>query len=156
MLKTPLGPTSKSRAAKLQALILFRVGGRRLAVQAEEVGGVRPWAGALPVPSRTPFIRALVRHGEEVLPVYDLAGRLKAPVTDGQPLCLVAKRRDGAMAICIDADIPTLQSVDPSSVRRTPGHDPDVTGTCVIGGEEVPILSLKTLGLHPTVEKRSA
>lgn len=154
MLKTPRGPTSKPKA-KLQSLIVFRVGGRRLAVQAEDVGGVRPWTGALPVPSRTPFIHALVRHGDDVLPVYDLAERFKAPVTDAQPLCLVAKRRDGAMAICIDADIPTLQTVDPTAVRRTAGQDPDVAGTCLIGTEEVPIYSLKTLGLTTPFETRS-
>jgi chemotaxis signal transduction protein len=149
MLKTPHGPTSKPKAVK-QSLIVFRVGGRRLAVQAEDVGGVRPWTGALPVPSRTPFIKALVRHGDEVLPVYDLAGRFRSAVTDAQPLCLVAKRRDGPMAICIDADIPTLQSVDPAAVRRTAGQDPDMTGTCQLGAEEVPVYSLKILGLAPS------
>lgn len=146
MLKTPHGPISKPKAVK-QSLIVFRLGGRRLAVQAEDVGGVRPWTGALPVPSRTPFVQALVRHGEEVLPVYDLAGRFRSAVTGPEPLCLVAKRRDGLMAICIDADIPTLHTVDPAAVKRLAGPDPEITGTCLLGAEEVPIYSLKNLGL---------
>ncbi len=147
MLKTPRGLTSKAKASKHWSLVLFSVGGRRFAVQAQEVGGVRPWNGSLPVPSRTPFITSLVRHGDEVLPVYDLAGRLHLHVGSVSPLCLVAKRRDGAMAIRIDAEIPSLQTLDPSAVRRLPGQDPDVTGVCMIGAEEVPIFSFKTLGL---------
>jgi chemotaxis signal transduction protein len=149
MLKTPRGLTSKDRAAKHWSLVLFSVGGRRFAVQAHEVGGVRPWNGSLPVPSRTPFIASLVRHGDEVLPVYDLAGRLRLRVESLNALCLVAKRRDGAIAICIDAEIPSLRSLDPSAIRRLPGQDADVTGICTIGTEEVPIFSFRTLGLPP-------
>ncbi len=147
MLKTPRGPTSKV-AATLVSLVAFVVGGRRLAARAEEVGGVRPWSPALPIPSTTPFVSAVVRHGDEVLPVYDLAARLGVRIGTGDHLCLVAKRRDGLMAVCIDADIPTLHTVDPSGIRPAARQAPDMIGVCVIGGEEVPVYSLALLGLQ--------
>ncbi len=146
MLKTPRGPISKVATA-LSSLVVFVVGGTRLAARANEIGGVRAWSPATPIPSRTPFISAVVRYGDEVLPVYDLAARLGVRIAEGDPLCLVAKRRDGVMAVRIDAEIPTLHTVDPADIRPTSRPDPDMAGTCMIGGEEVPVYSLATLGL---------
>lgn len=146
MLKTPRGPTSKS-APVLSSLVVFTVGGRRLAARADEIGGVCPWRRAITIPSRTPFVGAVARYGDEVLPVYDLAARLGVWVAEGTPLCLIAKRRDGLMAIRIDAEIPTLHAVDPANIRSATGREPDVAGICVIGGEEVPVYSLAQLGL---------
>lgn len=155
MLKTPRGPTSNKVAAALSSLVVFAVGGKRLAARAAEIGGVGPWSPALPIPSRTPFVGAVVRRGDEVLPVYDLAARLGVRVSDAEPLCLVAKRRDGAMAVCIDAEIPTLHAVDPAGIRPASRQDQDMAGTCMIGGEEVPVYSLATLGLgaKPTAQR---
>jgi len=51
------------------SLIVLSIGGQRLAVRTEEVGGVRPWTDPMPVPSHTPFMNALLRHDEEVLPI---------------------------------------------------------------------------------------
>ncbi|TAJ07847.1 MAG: hypothetical protein EPO61_12015 [Nitrospirae bacterium] len=147
MLKTPRGPISKV-ATPLASLVVFVVGGKRLAARAEEIGGVRAWSPALPVPSRTPFISAVVRYGDEVLPVYDLAARLGVRIAEGDPLCLFAKRRDGVMAVRIDAEIPTLHAVDPAGIRPASSQDPDMAGTCMIGGEAVPVYSLATLGLE--------
>lgn len=154
MLKTPRGPISKAAPARA-SLVVFAVGGRRLAARADEIGGVRPWRRAIPIPSRTPFVGSVVRHGDEVLPVYDLAARLGVRVAEGAPLCLIAKRRDGLMAVCIDAEIPTLHAVDPAGIRPATRQDPDVVGTCVVGGEEVPVYSLTSLGLgaRPTAPR---
>lgn len=154
MLKTPRGPTSKV-AAPLSSLVVFVVGGKRLAARADEIGGVRPWSPAFPIPSRTPFVRAVVRHEDEVLPVYDLAARLGVRVAEEESLCLIVKRRDGVMAVCIDAEIPTLHAVEASGIRPTSRQDPDMVGICAIRGEEVPVYSLITLGLgaKPTAQR---
>nr|MBI3611738.1 chemotaxis protein CheW [Nitrospirota bacterium] len=149
MLKTPRGPTSKATTT-LSSLVVFVVGGKRLAARADEIGGVRAWSPALPIPSRTPFINSVVRYEDEVLPVYDLAARLGVRIAEGDSLCLVAKRRDGAMAVCIDAEIPTLHAVDLAGIRPASRQDPDMAGICMIGGEEVPVYSLAALGLGAT------
>src|SRR5579884_1589646 len=135
------------KAAKAVMLLLFSVGGRRIAARAEEVGGVWPWQRAVNVPSATPFITAVLRRGEEILPVFDLAGRLNVQVRGEAPLCLIAKRHDGPLAVCIDGDIPALHMVEESSIRPITWKDSDVKGTCRIGVEEIPIYSLAHLGL---------
>src|SRR3989442_14085359 len=76
------------------SLIVLSIGGQRLAVRAEEVGGGRPWTDPMPVPSHTPFMNAPLRHDEEVLPVYDLAARLEQQARGAPPPCLVAKQEN--------------------------------------------------------------
>jgi chemotaxis signal transduction protein len=144
MLKTPLGRTSK--AQKAWPLVVFSVGGRSLAVKAEEVMSVLPWTGAIPVPSGTAYVTAVLRQGEDVLPVFDLAAKLRVQVKGSKPLCVIARRKDGPMAVCIDSDIPALQTVEASTVKPAAGGS-DITGFCMVGAEEVPIYSLATLGL---------
>ena len=144
MLKTSPGPTSKTSPSK--SLVVFAVGGRRLAARADDVGGVRPWTGSIPIPSRTPFINAVVRHGEEVLPVYDLAASLNLHAAGSPPLCLIAKHRDGPVALCIDAEMPTMCSEHTAAVRPITHEDPAVVALCQIGTEDVPIYSLAALG----------
>src|SRR5689334_24767624 len=99
-------------ATRKVMLLVFSVGGRRMAAKADEGGGVWPWTEAIPVPSVTPFMNAVLRRGEDILPVFDLAGRLKVQIKTQTALCLLAKRRDGPMAVCIDGEIPALQLVD--------------------------------------------
>jgi chemotaxis signal transduction protein len=36
-------------------VVVFSVGGKKLAARTEDVGGIAPWIEPLPVPSRTPF-----------------------------------------------------------------------------------------------------
>ena len=132
------------------SLIVFSIGGKPLAARTEEVGGIRPWADAMPVPSRTPSVNALVRYGEEVLPVFDLAGFLKLQVRGNAPLCLIAKRRDGRIVLRIDADMPQLITVAADTLRPPAEPDSNVLGLCQIDGKEVPIYSLANLGL-PTI-----
>lgn len=145
MLKTPHGPNSNVARATW-SLVMFSVGGRRLAAKVEEVGGVWPWTEAIPVPSGTAFVNAVVRRGEDVLPVFDLAGKLGLQVVGPASLCLIAKQVDGPMAVRIDADLPTLQTIEETAIRKPAGADPDLVGVCVIGTGEVPIYSLATLG----------
>lgn len=143
MLKTPHGPNSKTE--RPWSLVLFQVGGRVLAARAEEVGGVWPWQQAMPIPSGTAFITSLVRRGEEILAVYDLARKLDVSVKGAKPLCLIARHQDGPVAICIDEQIPSLRPVEPGMIDMQSGSESDILGKCQIGEETVPIYSLKTL-----------
>lgn len=131
------------------SLMVFSIGGRQLAARTEEVGGVLPWTGAMPVPSRTPYVNALVRHGADVLPVFDLGEMLKLQVQGDAPMCLIAKRRDGPMAIRIDASIPKLMVVEPSSLYPPAQPDPNILWHCQIEGIAVPIYALSNLGTGP-------
>lgn len=141
MLRTTKHHGQTPEAAKPWSLVMFSVGGKRLAVRAEEVGGVWPWTEAMPVPSLTPYINAVVRRGEEILPVFDFARLLMVQVSRPAPLCLVAKRQDGPMAVCIDPDVPTLHMVDAKGIGPAPSGMPGVVGTCTIGTADVPIYS---------------
>jgi chemotaxis signal transduction protein len=133
--------------AKLLILLVFSVGGRRMAARANDVGGIWPWAEVVSIPSGTPHISAVLRQGDDILPVFDLAGRLNVQVKGSALLCLIVKRKDGPMAVCIDGDMPTLQSVSEESIRPVAWKDSDVIGTCRIEAEEVPVYSLAQLGL---------
>jgi chemotaxis signal transduction protein len=144
MLKTPHGPNSKH--VRPWPLVVFQVGGRSLAARAEEVGGVWPWKTiVVSVPSGTPFVKGLVRRGEDVLAVFDLAGRLDVHVKGRNPLCLIARHRDGPVAICIDEQMPSLHPVEPAMIEKLSEPELDVIGRCQIGEETVPIYSLTTL-----------
>jgi chemotaxis signal transduction protein len=136
-----------ARKAKSIMLLLFSVGGRRIAARANDVGGIWPWTEAVSIPSGTPYVSAVLRRGEDVLPVFDLAGRLSVQVKGSGRFCLIAKRTDGPMAVCIDGDIPTLHSVSEDSIRSGVWKESDVIGTCQIDTEELPIYSLAHLGL---------
>jgi len=147
MLRGQSKPVSARTAA--WPLLLFSIGGRTLAVRIAEVGAIRPWPGAMSVPSRTVFVNAVVRYGEDVLPVFDLAGLLKAPVQGASPMCLIAKRQDGPMAICIDAAIPKLMTVQADELYPPSQADPNVLWECRIEGQAVPIYAMAELGLAP-------
>jgi chemotaxis signal transduction protein len=116
-----------------------------VAVRAEEIGGVSPWTEAMPVPSLTPNVNAVVRQGEEILPVFDLARLLMVQVSRTDRLCLRAKRQDGIMAVCIDADVPTLHQVDARAIQAASSGAPGVIGVCAIESEDVPIYSWTAL-----------
>ena len=146
MLRTTRHHGQTPEAARPWSLVVFSVGGKRLAVRAEEIGGVSPWTEAMPVPSLTPYVNAVLRQGDEILPVFDLARLLMVQVSKTERLCLRAKRQDGLMAVCIDADVPTLHQVEAKTVRPAPSGAPGAIGLCAIGPEEVPIYSWATLG----------
>ena len=139
--------TKSAGEGRPQPMVVFSVAGQRLAARTEEIGGVMPWPGAIPVPSETPFVTSLVRQPEGCLPVFDLATKLQRTMREGEFLCLVVKHVDGPLAICIDAEVPSLQMVSRSSIQHRIGDDPDIAGSCVAGGEQLPIINLATLGV---------
>ncbi|MGH7166359.1 MAG: chemotaxis protein CheW [Nitrospiraceae bacterium] len=147
MLRRSPGPSAEAK--KALTLLVFSVGGRRMAVKAEEVGGVWPWTQAMPVPSATAFVGAVFQRGDEVLPVFDLAGRLNVQVQGQAPLCLIGKHRLGPFAMRIDAQIPTLVAVDQAAFQPGAGPEPEVEGRCVIDTEELAVVSLGTLLRSP-------
>ena len=109
----------------------------------------------MPVPSGTPYIGAVMRRGDDVLPVFDLAGMLGVRIVGDAPLCLIAKRRDGPMAVQIDESIPTLHVIEPADILLASERRDGVTGAWVQSGEDVPVYSLSTLGLaeEPPVDQ---
>ena len=141
MLMTHRGLNSKTTSTC--TLMVFSIGGQRIAARTEEVGGVWSWTHAMPVPSGTTFVNALLRRGEDVLPVFDLAARLNVQVRGATPLCLIAKRKDGDMAIRIDEEIPTLHVVEQAAIHRTTGTHAEAEDICLIGTDEVPIYSFR-------------
>ncbi len=137
---------SQSKPSRLCSLVVFAVGGQRIAARAEEVGRVSHWPETMPIPSETPFVKSVARCDKEVLPVFDFAARLNVHVQGRAPLCLVVKHEDGPMAICVDEEIPVLQMVEPSAVQPYSGPDPDIVATYVGEADCIPIYSLATLG----------
>ncbi len=142
-------PGRSADVEKALMVLVFSVGGRRMAVKAEEVGGVWPWTQAMPVPSATAFVGAVLRRGGDVLPVFDLAGRLNLQVQGQAPLCLIGKHRLGPFAIRIDAQIPTLVTVGRDAYRADGGSEPGVEAHCMIDAEELAVMSLATLLRSP-------
>jgi chemotaxis signal transduction protein len=142
------GAVGRQRQATSQMchLLVFSVGGRRLAVKTEEIGGISAWTGSIPVPSRTPFIFSIIRRDQAVFPVFDLAGMLKVRVKGEQRLCLMAKQPAGAMAICIDEEMPVLHSLDVAKIQAYRGREIDSVGCFTDEFEDVPIISVARLG----------
>ena len=126
--------------------MVFSIGGVKLAARTEDVEGVSPWTEIIPVPSRTPFVQAMLKRDNHVMPVYDLATRLSRTVQGEPLLCLMARHLDGPMAICIDADVPSLETVDVTAVRPTGRVDVETLGSVTIGGNDVAIVALQRLG----------
>lgn len=51
-----------------------------------------------------------------------------------------------SMAICIDADVPTIARVDAASICQNGESDIEPLGSVTIGGNDVPIMALQRLG----------
>jgi len=128
-----------------QGVLLFSVGGRRLAAMMEEIVGVTSWNVSIPVASETPFVSSVVRHDQVVLPVFDLAGRLRVSIEGGHPLCLVAKHPLGNLAICIDETMPTMQTWDSARLHSYQGKDVPTERSYLVEAEEIPILCISQL-----------
>ena len=146
MLRAAHGKQQAHTTTRSWSVVVFSVGGLKLAARTEDVGGVSPWMESIPVPSRTPFVHAMLKRGNHVMPVYDLASRLSCQVQGDRLLCLEARHLDGPMAICIDADVPTLEAVEPTAIRPNGRMDVETLGMVTIGGEEVAIVALQRLG----------
>lgn len=135
--------------------MVFSIGGMKLAARTEEVGGVSSWTETIPVPSRTPFVQAVLKRDNHAMPVYDLAARLSCKQIGSPLLCLVIRHLDGPMAICIDGDIPSLETVAAAMIRPNGSGDIESLGSVTIGDEDVTIVALQSLGrsIHHTVTR---
>ena len=80
------------------------------------------------------------------MPVYDLAARLNRKQIGSPLLCLVARQIDGPMAICIDAEVPSLATVDAAAIRPNGRGDVESLGSVTIGEHDVAIVALQRLG----------
>jgi chemotaxis signal transduction protein len=127
-------------------LLVFSVGGRRLAVRTEEVAGISAWKEPIPIPSRTPFVTSVIRQDQTVVPVFDLAELLHVSVVGMHRLCITAKHPDGPMAICIDEDMPILHTVDRTTIQPYRGGEVCSIGCFPLGFDEIPILAVSELG----------
>jgi hypothetical protein len=127
-------------------LLVFSIGGERLAARTDDVGGIAPWIDSIAVPSRTPFVQAMLRREKELLPVYDLAARLNRSLMGDPLLCLVAKHFDGPMAICIDGDMPSLHTIEAGALQFSTRTDIETIGSFNDGNGDIPVVALQTLG----------
>lgn len=146
MLRSSHGRTQRSGSSTCQ-LLVFSVGGRRLAVKTEEVAGISPWTGSIPVPSRTPFISAVMRQDQVVVPIFDLADLLHVTPQGEELLCITAKHPLGVMAMCIDEEMPVLHSLDRGAIEPYQGGEFEVEGSFTSGFDQIPILSFAKLGM---------
>ncbi|HSL02514.1 MAG TPA: chemotaxis protein CheW [Nitrospiraceae bacterium] len=146
MLRAARGQQQTQDTKRLWSVVVFSVGGMKLAARTEDVEGVSPWTEAIPVPSRTPFVQAMLKRNNHVMPVYDLAARLSRTVQGEPLLCLVARHIDGPMAICIDAYVPSLETVNATAIRPNDSQDIESLGSVTIGEYDVAIVALQRLG----------
>ena len=146
MLRATRGQQQAQATKRSWNMVLFSVGGIKLAARTEDVEGISPWTQSIPVPSRTPFVHAMLKRDHDVIPVYDLATRLSRTLQGDPLLCLVARHLDGPMAICIDAEVPSLETVDVVAIRPSGNGDIETLGMVTIEGEDVAIVALKRLG----------
>ena len=146
MLRAAHGQQQTQATKRSWTVVVFSIGGMKLAARTEDVGGVSPWTESIPVPSRTPFVQAMLKRDNHVMPVYDLAARLSRTLQGDPLLCLVARHLDGPMAICIDADVPSLETVDSTTIRPNGRGDVESLGSVTIGEDDVAIVALQRLG----------
>lgn len=127
-------------------LLVFSVGGRRLAAKTDEVAGISKWEENIPAPDQTPNVSVVSRDDQAALPVYDLAKLLHVRVQGDDLLCLKIKHPRGAMAICIDEEMPVLHTVDLAVIQLYRGSEFPSLGSFSSGLDEIPILSMSQLG----------
>jgi hypothetical protein len=146
MLRSARGNQQAQVTKRSWNLLVFSIGGLKLAARTKDVGGVSSWIESIPVPSRTPFVQAMLKRENLVMPVYDLAARLSRKLSGSPLLCLEARHLDGPMAICIDAEMPSFEIVDPTEIRSNDRGDIETLGTVTIAGNDVAIVALQRLG----------
>ncbi|RPH81000.1 MAG: hypothetical protein EHM80_03745 [Nitrospiraceae bacterium] len=146
MLRAARGQQQAQGVKRSWNVVVFSVGGMKLAARTEDVEGVSSWAETIPVPSRTPFVHAMLKRDNQVMPVYDLAARMNRAVQGEPLLCLVARHLEGPMAICIDAAVPFLETVNPAAIRENSSGDIESLGSVMIGAHDVAIVALQRLG----------
>ncbi|WP_455388784.1 chemotaxis protein CheW [Petrachloros mirabilis] len=133
-------------AKKSWNVVVFSVGGIKLAARTEDVGGVAPWIEPVPIPSRTPYVGAMLKRDKDVMPVYDLAMRLQREPEGDTLLCLVARHVDGPMAICIDSVIPSIHNIEVNQISQSTRMDLETLGSFKNEGQNIDIVALQRLG----------
>ncbi len=147
MLRSAHGQQQAHATKRSWNVVVFSVGGLKLAARTEDVGSVSPWTESIPVPSQD-SLRA--SHAEAWIivscPSMIWRRRLSSQLQGDLLLCLEARHVDGPMAICIDADVPSLETVDVTAIRPYGREDIETLGMVTIGGEDVAIVALQRLG----------
>ena len=155
MLRTSQKQDHAVAAKRAWNVVVFSVGGKKLAARTEDVGGIAPWIDPVPVPSRTPFVNAMLKREKDVMPVYDLGTRLSRQPEGDTLLCLVARHVDGPMAICIDGVIPSIHNVDVAQIVTSQRLDLETLGSFHDEGQDIDIVALQRLGRNRQGHLRS-
>lgn len=127
------------------SMVFFSVGGEQLAARMEEVGSVRPWVAFSSVPSGKAFLNGLIRYGEDVFPVFDLAGSLTVTLEGTTHYCLMAKTPKGDLAIRIDSTIPSMKRVAMSAIQSNRDPESPFREVCVVENKEIPVYSFASI-----------
>ena len=88
----------------------------------------------------------MLKLDNHVMPVYDLVARLSRTLPGDPLLCLMSRHHDGPMPSCIDADVPSLETVDATAIRPNDSGDIETLGSVTIDGDDVAIVALQKLG----------
>ncbi len=134
---TELLASPRPQSLREQAtLLLFRVGGERLALPAHSVGSVFPVRAVRRVPHRTrPPFRGLCCHEGAILLTGALHVVLDMPAGDGgDPAArrmIVIGGGESGWAFEVDA-VESIRRVDPTSFRPAPATVPSAAGQCTV------------------------
>ncbi len=129
-------------------LLVFRLGGSRLALDLTTVSEVTELPATWPIPfAPSSFIGVMNSHGS-LLPLLDLSSYLGIGkgVADGK--ALVIDRRVGDLALYVDGVERIVSAAEAASLREAEG--PLQEGVLEIGGNEVVLL--KVSGLLEAIE----
>ena len=141
------GGSGKQRKQMARAwnLVVFSVGGRRFAARADELAGISKWTGSISTASGKRFGASVICVDQAEYAVFDLAGVLNATVRGDSLLCLMVKHPSGALAICIDEEMPVLHTLNPADVQPCQREEFPTIGSFSNGADQVPILSISEL-----------
>lgn len=138
----------KPQTSRLLNLLIFAVGGRRLAVRTEELAGVKKWTGGIPVPGATPCMSSVGQPDQAMPAVFDLAKLLHASVRGSSPMWVMAKHPRGILAICVDEEMPVLHSLEAAAVQPYRGEESLFVGSFASEHGHIPILSILKLEIQ--------
>ncbi len=126
--------------------MVFSVGGKAFAVNANEVTGVVPWPVSMRVPSTTPYMNEVVRRGHQVTPVYDLAEPWSLSVDRDSALCMVVKWGGTEAVVRVDSQIPSLETAETDMIYSALDGQTGLVGMWQFQGIEIPLVSFIQMG----------
>jgi purine-binding chemotaxis protein CheW len=137
-------------------LLTFTLERQLLGVAVADVQEIVRELAVTPVPLAPPLVEGVVNLRGQVVPAFDLRGRLELPArADGAvPIHLVARTKDGAVSLLVD-DVGDVVAVEPSRVQPTPATvAPSVRalarGVVPLDGRLLLVLDLeRTLAIAP-------